>query len=81
MIDDQVTTIPCAACGMRIDPSDVVAVSREVLPSWVSSQQPETAFVHTGCEVPDDRAGGNWMREAPQTLAHALVGMARRGAD
>jgi DNA recombination-dependent growth factor C len=82
MIDDQLTTIRCAGCGLRIDPGDVVTMSREILPTWVSSdQEPEIAIIHAGCEVHDDRADGNWMREAPQTLARALMGMARRGAD
>lgn len=79
MTDDQAPTIPCASCGRRLHLQDVVIVSREVLPSWVSpDERPTTAIFHKACEFDGGRADHNWTREVPQTLSHVLVTLGLR---
>lgn len=77
MTDDEAPAIPCAVCGARLLLQDVVIVSHELLPSWISSdEQPTTAIVHKACELDGDRGDQNWTREFPQTLSHVLAAMA-----
>jgi hypothetical protein len=79
MTDDQASAIPCAVCGEPLHLRDVVIVSREVVPAWVShDEHPTAAIAHKGCELGDDRADTFWTRDAPQTLFHALAAIASR---
>ena len=75
--DDQAPAIPCAACGIELNLHDVVIVSREVVPTWVSPVELSTpSIVHKACELSGGRDDRNWMPEAPQTLSRVLVTLA-----
>lgn len=73
MADDLAPSILCAVCGRPMQPRDIVILSREVPPAWVSAEaRPTIAVAHEGCELHGGRADYNWTRESPQTLSHAL---------
>ncbi len=74
MTVDQEPPILCAACGQWLTLHDVVIVSREVVPTWVSLVEPSTpAVFHKACELGGSRDDHNWMREAPRTLARVAL--------
>ena len=73
-IDHQAPSILCAACGGELDLGDVVIVSREVVPTWVSPAEPSMPSIfHKVCEHNGSRDDRNWIREAPRTLSRVLV--------
>lgn len=74
MSEHQSPAIQCTVCGRGLQAQDIVIVSREVVPRWATSVEHKTTeIVHRTCEAAEGRADHSWVREPPQTLAHALA--------